>query len=68
MIACAAIGAFAAGCSTHQVDKYTVSDADRQAGSAVPAQDKNALPGGTMAATPEDLNKGTQGRAGGKAP
>jgi hypothetical protein len=46
-----------AGCAGHQVDKYTVTDADRQAGAVSVGADGKPLPGGT-ANIPKDTHDG----------
>ncbi|HLJ54464.1 MAG TPA: hypothetical protein VKT77_05445 [Chthonomonadaceae bacterium] len=45
--ACIAVGFLSAGCAGHQVDKYTVTDADRAAGATAVGADGKPLPGGT---------------------
>lgn len=59
-VACAAFafvcGALA-GCGGNQVDKYTVTDADRKAGQATLGADGKPLAGGT-GSIPKDIHDG----------
>jgi hypothetical protein len=55
LAACIAVGCLLSGCGGSQVDKYTVTDADRKAAQPALGPDGKPLQGGT-ASLPRDPN------------